>query len=75
MPAQNRGASSLRAYQGTVALAWKDSQPVHFLSTAHYPDEVATVQCQQKDRRTGQFNEVKIETQNCNQLQCKYGGC
>ena len=45
-----------------MALAWKDSKAVHFLSTAHYPNEVATVQRQQKDRRTGQYAEVDVES-------------
>lgn len=57
-----RGAFSLRVYQGNVALAWKDSKLVHFLSTAHYPDEVETVQHQQKDRHTGQYAEVEVES-------------
>ena len=51
----------LRVYHGTVTLAWKDSKAVH-LSTAHYPNEVATVQRQQKDRRTGQYAEVDVES-------------
>ena len=45
-----------------MALAWKDSEAVHFLSTTHYPDEVATVQHQQVDRRTGQYAEVKVKS-------------
>ena len=61
-PAQKRGASSLRVYQGVVAFVWKDSKPVHFLSTAHYPDEVATVQRQQKERRSGQYSVKKVES-------------
>ena len=59
---RNRGDSLLRVYQGTVALAWKDREAVHFLSTAHYPHEVATVQRQQKDRCTGQYAEVDDES-------------
>ena len=53
----------LRVYQGTVAPAWKDSTAVH-PSTAHYLDEVATVHHQQKDRCTGQYAEVDVESQN-----------
>ena len=61
-PAQNRGASSLRVYQGVVAFVSKDSKPVHFLSTAHYPDEVATVQGQQKERRSGRYSVKEVES-------------
>lgn len=61
-PAQNRGASSLRVYQGVVAFVWKDSKPMHFLSTAHYPDEVATVQRQQKERCSGQYSVKEVES-------------
>ena len=45
-----------------MVLAWKDSKPVHFPSTGQKPDEVATVQCQQKDRHTGQHAEVNVES-------------
>ena len=52
----------MRVYQGVVAFDWKDSKPVHFLSTAHYPDEVATVQCQQKEQRSGQYSEKEVQS-------------
>ena len=45
-----------------MALAWKDSKAICFLSAAHYPDEVATVHHQQKERRTGQYAEVDVES-------------
>ena len=61
-PAQNRGASSLRVYQGVVAFVSKDSKPVHFLSTAHYPDEAATVQRQQKERRSGRYSVKEVDS-------------
>lgn len=46
-----------------VAFVWKDSKPVHFLSTAHYPDEVSTVQHQQKAQRSGQYSVKARESQ------------
>ena len=52
----------MRVYQGVVAFVWKDSKPVHFLSTAHYPDEVATVQRQQKERCSGQYSVKEVES-------------
>ena len=61
-PAQNRGASSLRVYQGVIAFISKDSKPVNFLSTAHYPDEAATVQRQQKERRSGRYSVKEVES-------------
>ncbi|XP_029184217.1 piggyBac transposable element-derived protein 4-like [Acropora millepora] len=61
-PAQNRDASSLRVYQGVEAFVSKDSKPVHFLSTAHYPGEVATVQGQQKERRGGRYSVKEVES-------------
>lgn len=45
-----------------VAFVWKDSKPVCFLSTAHYLNEVATVHCQQKERRSGQYSVKEVES-------------
>lgn len=44
-----RGSSEIRTYNGIVAMAWKDTKLVHFLSTIHTPDQVSIVQ---RNKRT-----------------------
>ena len=57
---KERGESIIRVHSGVVAMAWKDSQIVNFMSTIHYPDEVDTVIRNQKDRRTGHYEAVEV---------------
>ena len=54
-----RGSCEIRSYNGIAALAWKDNKVVHFLSTVHSPDQVSTIQWNQK-LRTGGYQLVDV---------------
>ena len=43
-----RGSCEIRSCNGTAALAWKGNKVVHFLSTVHSPDQVSTIQRNQR---------------------------
>ena len=43
-----RGNCEIRSCNGVAALAWKDNKVVHFLSTVHSPDQVSTIQRNQR---------------------------
>ena len=43
-----QGSCEIRSYNGIAALAWKDNKVVHFLSSVHSPDQVSTIQRNQR---------------------------
>ena len=54
-----RGSREIRSYSGIAALAWKDNKLVHFLSTIHSPDQMSTIQRNQR-LRTGGYQLVDV---------------
>ena len=53
------GSCGIRSYNGMAALAWEDNKVVHFLSTVHSPDQVSTIQRNQR-LRTGGYQLVDV---------------
>ena len=45
-----QGSCEIRSSNGIAASAWKDNKVVHFLTTVHSPDQVSTIQRNQRLR-------------------------